>query len=124
MAPEDESKSTSRPLPEMKLVLPPLEEKRTNIVSENRSTTVPQQQKRGVSSAEKLEPIAVDDKDLPSSTPAPPPLNIPIVTHSARPSEGMYVSESCYLKHDQWYVSCVFLAAQFKVCMMKECKQE
>ena len=62
---------------------PPVERKST-------SNTTTQQQKRGVASVVKkpTEVVAINDRDLPSSTPLPPPLNVPIVTHSARPTEG------------------------------------
>ena len=61
---------------------PPVERKSTS----NTMT----QQKRGVASVAKkpTEVVVINDRDLPSSTPLPPPLNVPIVTHSARSTEG------------------------------------
>ena len=88
---EGEDKPTSRPLPEMKLVPPPSRGEGGTNGSTSRgtsSTTLPQT-KGGVASNVKPQTVVIDDKELPSSTPAPPPLNVPIVTHSARPSEGM-----------------------------------
>jgi hypothetical protein len=63
---------------------PPVEEKSTN------ASRAASQQKRGVASVVKkpTEVVVINDRDLPSSTPLPPPLNVPIVTHSARPTEG------------------------------------
>ena len=45
--------------------------------------------------------VAVEDKDTPSSTPLPPPLGVPIVTHSKSHKEGtcMYCTCMCILMH-------------------------
>ena len=89
---EGEDRPTSRPLPEMKLVPPPVRGEGGTNGSTSRgtsSTTLPQS-KRSVALDMKPQAVVIDDKELPSSTPAPPPLNVPIVTHSARPSEGIY----------------------------------
>ena len=76
------SKFDSKATTDVMLVPPPSEEKSTNSVS---AVT---QQKRGVVSEKVSAPVVINDGDLPSSTPVPPPLNVPIVTHSARPTEG------------------------------------
>ena len=81
------SRSSSRADPEvMEIAPPPPPAGGKSAIAGSTAT----QQKRGVASVKKPEPVVINDKDLPSSTPIPPPLNVPIVTHSARPSEGIY----------------------------------
>ena len=85
---DEESRSNSKQvLPEMKLTLPTFEEKSTRVTQGDPPSTTTST--KGMSSdAERPQAIVIDDRDLPSSTPAPPPLNVPIVTHLSRPTEG------------------------------------
>ena len=81
----DASKSNNKAAKEVTLLPPPL---KTTSATNNVSAAT-QQKKDAASSSKKIsEPVVIDDRDLPSSTPAPPPLNVPIVTHSSKPIEG------------------------------------
>ena len=56
-------------------------------VSERLQSTRQKQDRTGANSAQsKVQLESANDRDLPSSTPLPPPLNVPIVTHTSKAS--------------------------------------
>ena len=92
----------------IKLVFPTLKEKESNTEERLKETQMKHglaQSSRGASSASSERPAftleqrqSVNDRDLPPSTPVAPPLNVPIVTHSAQNMEGtiIYVCHTVY----------------------------
>ena len=86
---EEADKQTDKDV--MEIAAPPQEAKSsdsTSVGSNGSNTAARQKRVVAESGKKRSEPVVVNDRDIPSSTPIPPPLNVPIVTHSTGPTEG------------------------------------
>lgn len=84
---EEEQKHT-----DMKFVLPELTEDDSSTDEKSKPPREAQKkltETKGASGSSETEhQQIINDKDLPSSTPVAPPLNVPIVTHATKNTEG------------------------------------